>query len=67
MTYPTWAQVEDWARTQIERSRDAMETVDPDDVRRAQARIRAMRDLLDLPNTLANAPDQRIGDDVPYI
>lgn len=58
-----WLYVQKWATEQIELARAALETVDgPVEIQRG--RIKALRELLDLPNTARTSEETKIGTDV---
>ena len=65
MSGDVWRTVSAEIEGRIEALRDQMERAAGDDVIRTQARIRAYREVLAMPETLRRTPDIRIGDDDP--
>jgi hypothetical protein len=55
-----WHRVEIWAKTEIEEARNRLE-ISGSDVTAERGRIAALRDLLELPNTLSNDPERKVG------
>jgi hypothetical protein len=65
MSADVWRAVSAEITRRIEILRDQMERAPTDSVIQIQARIRAYRDVLAMPESLRKTPETRIGDDDP--